>query len=176
MGYYSWKSTKQTTETQEQTKDDQMDERIEQALKYGGILFVGLVALLLIVNGLMKMGRKRSFTKSFGDSDFSPEASLAELAAHESGETFETMGAVIEEDGWGDEVVPMEMETTTEANYGDEMSMEELAGMPSSSPAQPVAQQTPPVAPPVPADGLPPGWTEDQWKWYGHEWLANNRR
>ena len=176
MGYYSWRSTKQTTETQEQTKDSQMDERIEQALKYGGILFVGLVALLLIVNGLMKMGRKRSFTKSFGDSNFSPEASLAELAAHESGESFEAMGGVIEEDGWGDEVAPMEMDTTAETNYGDEMSMEELAGMPSSSPAQPVARQPPSVAPPVPAEGLPPGWTEDQWKWYGHEWLANNRR
>ena len=30
----------------------------------------------------------------------------------------------------------------------------------------------PPEAPPVPAEGLPEGWTMDQWKWYGAEWLA----
>jgi hypothetical protein len=25
--------------------------------------------------------------------------------------------------------------------------------------------------PPIPAEGLPPGWTEEQWEWYGHSWL-----
>jgi hypothetical protein len=28
--------------------------------------------------------------------------------------------------------------------------------------------------PPVPAEGLPPGWTMEQWTWYGEEWLRNN--
>jgi hypothetical protein len=25
---------------------------------------------------------------------------------------------------------------------------------------------------PLPEDGLPPGWTTEQWEWYGHEYLA----
>lgn len=169
MGFYSWNANKQTNEDQKQTKDEQMDERIDQALKYGGILFVALIALLLIVNGLMNIGRKRNFSKSYGDSSFSPDASLAELAAHEAGEEFETQGGLIDEDAWGDAETTFETTTSSSVSYSDEKSIEELAGMPSS-PVQP------PTAPPIPAEGLPPGWTEDQWKWYGHEWLANNRR
>jgi len=30
----------------------------------------------------------------------------------------------------------------------------------------------PAEAPPLPEGGLPDGWTMDQWRWYGHEWLA----
>ena len=30
-------------------------------------------------------------------------------------------------------------------------------------------------APPVPEEGLPNGWTMDQWKWYGHQWLEQNK-
>ena len=30
-------------------------------------------------------------------------------------------------------------------------------------------------APPVPEGGLPDGWTMDQWKWYGHQWLEQNK-
>ena len=58
-------------------------------------------------------------------------------------------------------------------------SLEELAGLPGQTTAADVAQaakepaqQAPPEAPPVPAEGLPDGWTMDQWKWYGAEWLA----
>jgi hypothetical protein len=25
---------------------------------------------------------------------------------------------------------------------------------------------------PLPEGGLPPGWTDEQWQWYGHEYLA----
>ena len=28
-------------------------------------------------------------------------------------------------------------------------------------------------APPLPEDGLPAGWTMEQWKWYGHEYLED---
>ena len=42
-------------------------------------------------------------------------------------------------------------------------------------PAQPIApiQTTVPVpqGPPLPPNGLPPGWTMEQWTHYGHEWL-----
>jgi len=30
-----------------------------------------------------------------------------------------------------------------------------------------------PTAPPLPPGGLPPGWTMEQWQYYGHQWLAS---
>ncbi len=30
-------------------------------------------------------------------------------------------------------------------------------------------------APPLPKDGLPDGWTMEQWKWYGHEYLEGSQ-
>ena len=41
-----------------------------------------------------------------------------------------------------------------------------LAAMQSDAPTS--------SGPPVPAEGLPPGWTMEQWNWYGEEWLRNN--
>ena len=39
----------------------------------------------------------------------------------------------------------------------------------------PVAEPTAlPSAPPVPAEGLPIGWTMEQWTHYGHQWLERN--
>ena len=58
----------------------------------------------------------------------------------------------------------------------DEESIESIAGMPSqAAPAEPEAvpeASIPDEAPPLPEGGLPDGWTADQWRWYGHEWLA----
>ena len=33
-----------------------------------------------------------------------------------------------------------------------------------------------PSGPPVPAEGLPSGWTIEQWTHYGHQWLERNGR
>ena len=103
---------------------------------------------------------------------------------------------------WDDDVAPMEMAVGDDGNElgtgfddidikGDvstsqnadimeeSSSLEELAGLPEQTPAnetepapQPTEQTAPPEAPPLPAEGLPEGWTMDQWKWYGAEWLA----
>ena len=37
-------------------------------------------------------------------------------------------------------------------------------------------QTAPSEAPPLPEGGLPNGWTMDQWRWYGHEWLEKNSK
>ena len=34
----------------------------------------------------------------------------------------------------------------------------------------PTLQQVPPGAPPLPPEGLPPGWTMEQWAYYGHQY------
>jgi hypothetical protein len=33
--------------------------------------------------------------------------------------------------------------------------------------------QQPQVGPPLPAEGLPQGWTMEQWAWYGEDFLKN---
>jgi len=38
---------------------------------------------------------------------------------------------------------------------------------------QPPMPKTPPVGPPLPPEGLPHGWTLDQWAWYGEDYLKN---
>ena len=40
------------------------------------------------------------------------------------------------------------------------------------APAMPVTP-TIPATPPLPPEGLPPGWTMDQWAWYGADYLKN---
>ena len=49
------------------------------------------------------------------------------------------------------------------------------APQPAASP-EPVYQAPEPVntGPPIPASGLPEGWTMEQWNYYGEQWLAAN--
>ena len=56
--------------------------------------------------------------------------------------------------------------------------MEDLAGIPKSEPTSnsvSEAQQAPEEVPLLPEGGLPEGWTMDQWKWYGQQWLDSQK-
>ncbi|MEJ6654097.1 MAG: hypothetical protein QNL55_07005, partial [Euryarchaeota archaeon] len=46
---------------------------------------------------------------------------------------------------------------------------------PLAAPVAPTMPTAPsvPVTPPLPPEGLPPGWTMDQWAWYGADYLKN---
>ena len=60
--------------------------------------------------------------------------------------------------------------------YGESESMEDLAGMPEGEKEVPeLDNATTPEGPPVPESGLPEGWTMDQWKWYGQQWLDSQK-
>jgi hypothetical protein len=39
---------------------------------------------------------------------------------------------------------------------------------------QPILEESP-SAPPIPAGGLPEGWSEEQWSYYGEQWLEQQR-
>ena len=41
-------------------------------------------------------------------------------------------------------------------------------------PPAPVPEPVKQTPPPIPAEGLPAGWTQEQWNYYGQEWLDNN--
>jgi hypothetical protein len=100
---------------------------------------------------------------------------------------------IVAEDEDGKELVGLGDDATT---LDEDASLEEMAGSISDTSeaaalevpeddddsddgettkpdAQPAAQE-PPEAPPLPASGLPAGWTEEQWRWYGAQWLKDN--
>ena len=39
--------------------------------------------------------------------------------------------------------------------------------------AESAPQPATPAGPPLPPEGLPPGWTMEQWAWYGEDYLKN---
>jgi hypothetical protein len=47
-----------------------------------------------------------------------------------------------------------------------------IAPRPVHTPSIPVQH----AGPPIPYEGLPPGWTMEQWQHYGQSWLEQNRR
>ena len=47
------------------------------------------------------------------------------------------------------------------------------APAPTAAPEAPVVQDS---TPPLPAGGLPAGWTMEQWKHYGQQWLDQNQQ
>jgi len=44
--------------------------------------------------------------------------------------------------------------------------------VPMGRPPAPTLQSQPVQGPPLPPGGLPPGWTMEQWQYYGHQWLS----
>ena len=85
-----------------------------------------------------------------------------------------------ESDGFDDMAIKSD-DSTKEAGSMtyEEESIESIAGVESEPEASSAAEaspaespEMPAEAPPLPEGGLPEGWTMDQWRWYGHEWLA----
>ena len=79
------------------------------------------------------------------------------------------------------------LEVSAEEIYDQENSLEDIAGIDVKSEEtsteevsamlqeeEPINDEKPKNAPPVPEGGLPEGWTMEQWEWYGHEWIAKN--
>ena len=58
-------------------------------------------------------------------------------------------------------------EKTIQGGYGD-------AGSPTAPPPSHAFEHQSQQGPPLPAAGLPEGWTMDQWAWYGEQWLADH--
>ncbi|MBL6733814.1 MAG: hypothetical protein ISP84_04655, partial [Candidatus Poseidonia sp.] len=105
-------------------------------------------------------------------------------------------GGVISDASWDDDVEQLNFDENGDDGFADmdmkaegaaadagsmtyeEESIEAIAGMPTPTTAAPEAtsaprtSEMPAQAPPLPESGLPDGWTMDQWRWYGHEWLA----
>ena len=99
-------------------------------------------------------------------------------------------GGIVSDSSWDDEIESLDfsvapdefageaedIQTIDAASlYGDEDSLESIAGVETPPSPAPEVSEAPVEAPPLPPGGLPEGWTTDQWKWYGQEWLDKNQ-
>jgi len=186
MSFNSWNTSDPTSSTSEGEwyESDAMGD----ALLYGGIIFGGLTAVIVVVGMIMSRRKLTSETKEYGGA-LPSSAAMSEALEGTAGSS--ATGGVESDSLWDDDVKPLDMQENEETGFeveamdepssseemfsGDE-SIESIASMGAEpepvETAPEAAQEAPAEAPPLPASGLPEGWTMDQWKWYGHEYLA----
>ena len=176
--------------------------RVKEAGIVGLAAFGAVVVLVLIGASMSKRKKHKSLIEKFGV-PFDPTQSVAEEAL-EGKAGSSSFGGIDSDDNWDDEVVPLDInedkvhlsdedvvDAIPEMDYEDGLSIEDLAGkqlvsdvddkeaekLPDTEPtasAGPPSQTAEPESPPVPEAGLPEGWTMEQWKWYGAQWLETN--
>ena len=160
-----------------------------------------MVVVLLALATVSKARKRSKLVKEYGV-PFVPGEGDAEKEALEGKAGLSAQGGVESDKLWEDEIEPMDLENQPaelssgfddidikEGNMGgtsevmeESSSIEELAGLPPQSTASDLEVKTEvpdtggePISPPLPESGLPEGWTMDQWKWYGAEWLARQK-
>jgi hypothetical protein len=188
MAFSNWNSS-DSTETSTSGEWYESD-AMTDALVYGGIIFGGMTVVIIIVGMVMSRRKEATVSKEYGGA-LPSSAAMSEALEGTAGSS--ATGGVESDSMWDDDVKPLHMEEkeeqviesepTEEVKGNEELftedeSIESIASMGTSPETEPAteepapAQEAPAEAPPLPASGLPDGWTMDQWKWYGHEYLA----
>ena len=188
LGYNAWNTSK--NDNAGGNSETLVDEdTLNQVIVVGLVAFVGLTALILGAAFVINRRKTAATTKEYGG--VAPGASTnASLEALEGRGGMSADGGIIADASWDDDVAQLDFsekdgfddmaiksdEAPAEAGsmtYEDE-SIEALAGVGAEPEPQPASQtpEMPAEAPPLPEGGLPEGWTMDQWRWYGKEWLA----
>ena len=195
LGYNSWNTSK--NEGSGGSSGAMVDEdTLNQVIIVGLVAFVGLTAVILGVAFIMNRRKMAATTKQYGG--VRPGASTnASLEALEGRGGLSADGGIISDASWDDDVDQLNFEQEEADGFDDmaiksdgstkeagsmtyeEESIEAIAGVGAEPEAAPASEASPAEsaempneAPPLPEDGLPDGWTMDQWRWYGHEWLA----
>jgi hypothetical protein len=199
LSYTSWLVNLEAGNLDDDSEEG-LGDTIKEVAVIGGIAFVAITALIIIISFIAKKRKINAMIKRYGV-PFEPEESTANDEALEGSAGLSATGGIDSDDSWDDEVEEMnftetesiEQETTSteissEEIYQQDDSLEDIAGidLAASEPSteevsamfeeeEESTESKPSNAPPVPAGGLPEGWTMDQWEWYGHEWLAKNK-
>jgi len=194
LGYNAWNTS--TNGNEGGSSGAMVDEdTLNQVIMVGLVAFVGLTALILGVAFIMNRRKEAATTKEYGG--VRPGASTnASQEALEGKGGLSADGGIISDASWDDDVDQLNFDqesdgfddmaiksddSTKEAGSMtyEEESIESIAGVESEPEASSAAEASPAEspgmpaeAPPLPEGGLPEGWTMDQWRWYGHEWLA----
>ena len=85
---------------------------------------------------------------------------------------------MFEQSQFAAEAKPVASIPTTQTPVAAAPSTEAVAPMgaqPDAGYAAPVEPAVANTGPPLPATGLPEGWTMEQWNYYGEQWLAANQ-
>ena len=171
---------------------NQVDSNIvKQVVMVGGGAFFLLSVVIIIVGAIMKRRKTTSLVKIYGVPFIPTENKSAENEALEGTAGLSAQGGIVSDSAWDDDVANLDFtineegssEDEIESNpidaaslYDDEDSLEAIAGIETAAPApESEVIEVPSEAPPLPDGGLPEGWTTDQWKWYGQEWLDKNQ-
>ena len=77
------------------------------------------------------------------------------------------------EDGYEDSLTATYGAVAAAPSVPTSMPTPAAAPAPASAPAPAPAEDS---MPPLPAGGLPAGWTMEQWKHYGQQWLEQNQQ
>jgi len=189
LGYNAWNTSK--NDNPAGSSETLVDEdTLNQVIMVGLVAFVGLTALILGVAFIINRRKTAATTKQYGG--VAPGASTnASLEALEGRGGISADGGIIADSSWDDDVAQLDF---TQDNGGfddmaiksddapaeaqsityEEESIEALAGVGAPPEPEPAAEtpEMPGEVPPLPEGGLPDGWTMDQWRWYGHEWMA----
>ncbi|HJM45171.1 MAG TPA: hypothetical protein QF644_04405 [Candidatus Poseidoniaceae archaeon] len=169
--------------SEEELAQEKLQASIKQAALFGGIGFLIIVVSILVVGQIFKAmstGKRIKIEKDSSgneevmatesgegfeyDSTFSEDSAWSDDPADELNVNSEAMDAAFDDD---DEVVKTDPVANDESDKGDDETNEvkDVQEAPSE----------PSEVPPIPDSGLPDGWTMDQWKWYGAEWLEKNK-
>jgi hypothetical protein len=198
LDYHPWNNS---INSNEQSTGNGVDMGIVgDVVKFGGGAFGIVLLVILLFVGVTRARRRKALVKTYGV-PYVPETKSAEAEALGGQAGLSAHGGVESDKHWDDEVEPMDLDnepaedmskgfddldiknddiSTEDAGVLEETaSLEELAGMPEPSPepvesTEAIAEaMVAPEAPPLPAEGLPDGWSMEQWKWYGAQWLAS---
>jgi len=162
---------------------------VKQVVIVGGGAFFLLSAIIIIVGAVMNRRKMSSNVKIYGVPFIPTGNNSAENEALEGTAGISAQGGIVSDSAWEDDVASLDFtideegEDETESTpvdatslYDEEDSLEAIAGIETTVPApEPEVMEVPSEAPPLPDGGLPEGWTMDQWKWYGQEWLDKNQ-
>ncbi len=191
LGFYAWNASLQDDASGDSPLNVDED-TLNQVIQVGLVVFGGLTAVILLVAFLVNKRKQTSTKKVYGGVTVSQSTNASKEALEGKG-GMSADGGIISDDIWDDDVKQLDfqpekngfddMELKGGDNVAepasmtyDEESIESIAGIPSQvAPSEPEAASEatiPDEAPPLPEGGLPDGWTADQWRWYGHEWLA----
>ena len=188
LTFSSWNTTDLTESTSESAW--YQSEAMSDALLYGGIIFAGMTVVIVVVGMVVSRRKTATITKEYGGA-LPSSAAMSEALEGTAGSS--ATGGIDSDSLWDDDVKPLDMEekeqsglelesvdepSTSEDMFSGDESIESIASMGEGSepvdeePTPEPVQEAPTEAPPLPASGLPEGWTMEQWKWYGHEYLA----
>jgi len=188
MNFGSWNASKNAGLLDTNEVDSNI---VKQVVMVGGGVFFLLSVVIIIVGAIMKRRKTTSLVKIYGVPFIPTENKSAENEALEGTAGLSAQGGIVSDSAWDDDVASLDFTVAEEGSsedvtettpidaaslYGDEGSLEAIAGIETATPApEPEVIKVPSEAPPLPDGGLPEGWTTDQWKWYGQEWLDKNQ-